>query len=82
VVKRSSALFGVKYGFTVRKRAAEVLIARRARYRCPSCERNFLKRISVGIWRCRGCGYTFAGGAYTPFTKVGQVAARSLSAKP
>lgn len=81
MVRKSSALFGVKYGFTVRKRAAEVLIARRTKHRCPSCERNFLQRVAVGIWRCRGCGYTFAGGAYTPFTKVGQTAARSFSVK-
>ncbi|MEM2922107.1 MAG: 50S ribosomal protein L37ae [Candidatus Bathyarchaeia archaeon] len=81
MVKRSSALFGTKYGFTVRKRAAEVSITRRTKYRCPSCERNFLQRVAVGIWRCRGCGYTFAGGAYNPFTKVGQAAVRSLSTK-
>jgi hypothetical protein len=36
-----------------------------------------VKRRSVGVWACRKCGYRFAGGAYTPSTKLGQVAARA-----
>jgi len=35
-----------------------------------------VKRVSVGIWKCKKCGYTFAGGAYTPTTKLGIVANR------
>jgi len=70
---------GPRYGFTVRRRYADVLYWRRFKYRCPSCELAFLKRLSVGIWHCRKCGHTFAGGAYIPSTKVGVAAARSLS---
>jgi len=36
-----------------------------------------VKRWSVGIWHCRKCGYRFAGGAYTPTTKLGEVAGRA-----
>jgi len=34
---------------------------------------------SVGVWTCRKCGYTFAGGAYTPFTKIGTIAKRAAT---
>jgi ribosomal protein L37AE/L43A len=36
-----------------------------------------VKRESVGIWKCRKCGFTYTGGAYTPITKLGIVAKRS-----
>ena len=32
---------------------------------------------SVGVWKCRKCNFTFAGGAYTPATKLGIVARRA-----
>jgi ribosomal protein L37AE/L43A len=34
-------------------------------------------RESVGVWKCDKCSYTFAGGAYTPSTKLGVVARRA-----
>lgn len=33
--------------------------------------------MSVGVWKCRKCGHTFAGGAYIPSTKLGVVAKRA-----
>jgi len=36
-----------------------------------------VKRISVGIWKCKKCGITFTGGAYSPTTKLGVVAKRA-----
>ncbi|MGQ9514238.1 MAG: 50S ribosomal protein L37ae [Thermoproteota archaeon] len=69
---------GSRYGFTVRRRYAELMYKRRYKYKCPRCELSILKRVSVGIWRCKKCGFTFAGGAYVPSTKVGEAAARSI----
>lgn len=70
---------GPRYGFTVRRRYADVLYLRRLKYKCPRCELSSLKRVSVGIWHCAKCDYTFAGGAYVPTTKIGDAAARSFA---
>jgi hypothetical protein len=39
-----------------------------------------VKRMSVGIWFCGRCGFKFAGGAYAPITKLGQIAERAARA--
>ncbi len=31
---------------------------------CPSCSSMKLRRTSSGIWKCKSCGYTVAGGAF------------------
>jgi len=46
-------------------------------HRCPQCGFVKVKRVSVGIWKCGKCEYTFTGGAYTPTTKLGIVAKRA-----
>jgi len=46
-------------------------------YKCPQCNFPRVKRESVGIWKCRKCGFTYTGGAYTPATKLGLIARRS-----
>lgn len=68
---------GVRYGSTVRKRYIKVITELKKPHRCPQC--NFVKvhRVSVGVWKCGKCNYTYAGGAYTPVTKLGVVARRS-----
>ena len=68
---------GVRYGSTVRKRYTKVIVELKKPHRCPQC--NFVKvhRVSVGVWKCKKCNYTYAGGAYTPVTKLGVVARRS-----
>lgn len=56
---------------TLRKAIAKLEAEMRRKYKCPQCESISVKRVSVGVWQCRKCGHTFAGGAYVPFTKVG-----------
>ena len=68
---------GTRYGSTVRKRYVKVITELKKPHRCPQCGFVRVKRESVGIWKCRKCDYTFAGGAYTPVTKLGVVAKRS-----
>ena len=69
--------FGPRYGATVRKRYIKVITEMKKRHRCPQCGFPKVKRLSVGVWECRKCGFTFTGGAYTPTTKLGVVARRA-----
>jgi large subunit ribosomal protein L37Ae len=51
-------------------------------HRCPQCGFPRVKRASIGVWKCRKCGFTFTGGAYTPTTKLGIVARRVAKGAP
>jgi large subunit ribosomal protein L37Ae len=73
---------GVRYGSTVRKRYIKVITELKKPHRCPQCGFTRVKRQSVGIWKCSKCEYTFAGGAYTPNTKLGAVARRAAKGFP
>ncbi|MEM2929485.1 MAG: 50S ribosomal protein L37ae [Thermoproteota archaeon] len=77
--KKESSALGVRYGFSLRGRYIQVLKRRKAWYNCPKCGTGVLKRLSVGVWSCRKCSHTFAGGAYEPLTKTGETAARVVS---
>ncbi|MEM2946636.1 MAG: 50S ribosomal protein L37ae [Candidatus Bathyarchaeia archaeon] len=67
---------GPRYGATVRKRYIKIVAEMKKSHRCPRCGLPRVKRVSVGVWKCRKCGFTFTGGAYTPATKLGVVARR------
>jgi large subunit ribosomal protein L37Ae len=69
--------FGPRYGSTVRKRYVRVVAGLKKAHRCPQCGFVRVKRESVGVWKCKKCDYTFAGGAYMPVTKLGVVAKRA-----
>ncbi|RLE65395.1 MAG: 50S ribosomal protein L37ae [Thermoprotei archaeon] len=65
--------YGARYGSTLRKRVKLIEEKRLAHHRCPKCNTaGKLTRISIGIWTCRKCGYTFAGGAWIPRTILGK----------
>ena len=66
--KKASSVgrFGPRYGVKIRRRILEVERVRKAPSTCPQCQGPNVRRESSGIWRCRRCGLTFAGGAYKP----------------
>jgi large subunit ribosomal protein L37Ae len=68
---------GTRYGSTVRKRYVKVITELRKPHRCSQCGFVRVRRVSVGVWKCRKCEFTFAGGAYTPNTKLGTIARRA-----
>lgn len=41
-----------------------VEITQHARYVCTFCGKNTVKRKAVGIWDCKACNKSVAGGAY------------------
>ena len=73
---------GPRYGATVRKRYIKTVTEMKKPHKCPQCGLPRVKRVSVGVWKCRKCGFTFAGGAYTPSTKLGVVAKRVAKGVP
>ena len=73
---------GARYGSTVRKRYAKVISEMKKVHNCPQCNSKKVRRQSVGVWKCRKCGFTFTGGAYIPSTKLGVVAKRTAKGLP
>src|SRR3989454_10569571 len=69
--------FSARYGTVTRRQYVEIVTGLRGKHECPRCMFRTVKRWSVGVWHCRKCGYKFAGGAYTPRTKLGEIAARA-----
>ncbi|KAL2886531.1 60S ribosomal protein L43 [Ceratocystis lukuohia] len=57
--------YGTRYGSSLRKVAKKAEISQHARYTCAFCGKDNVKRHSVGIWNCKSCNKTLAGGAYT-----------------
>ncbi|EME45253.1 hypothetical protein DOTSEDRAFT_71080 [Dothistroma septosporum NZE10] len=60
--------YGTRYGASLRKQVKKIEISQHARYTCTFCGKVSVKRNAVGIWDCKSCGKTVAGGAYTVST--------------
>ncbi|ROV88237.1 hypothetical protein VSDG_09039 [Cytospora chrysosperma] len=68
--------YGTRYGASLRKSVKKMEITQHAKYTCTFCGKTTVKRHSVGIWDCKSCHRTVAGGAYTVSTPAA-VAMRS-----
>ncbi|MBC7085610.1 MAG: 50S ribosomal protein L37ae [Methanomethylovorans sp.] len=77
-VTRSAGRFGVRYGRKDRKLVADLEEKMRMPYICSKCARPAVRRIGTGIWQCKKCDYTFAGGTFLPQTPMGMTVARSV----
>lgn len=64
--------FGTRYGATLRKRVKAIEDVQKQWHLCPQCSSKRVKRVSIGIWKCRFCDYTFTGGSYAPQTEPGK----------
>ena len=68
--------YGTRYGASLRKVVKKAEVAQHSTYTCAFCGKNGITRKATGIWYCRGCHKTIAGGAYN-FATATSVTARS-----
>ena len=63
-----SGKYGTRYGASLRKLVKKQEVSQHARYTCTFCGKDSVRRSAVGIWSCKSCKKTLAGGAYTVST--------------
>eukprot|EP00919_Chromeraceae_sp_WS-2016_P051427 GHVR01121930.1.p1 GENE.GHVR01121930.1~~GHVR01121930.1.p1 ORF type:complete len:104 (+),score=21.57 GHVR01121930.1:28-312(+) len=68
--------YGTRYGAAIRKLVKKFEVSQHAKYACPFCGKDNVKRTCVGIWKCRSCTKVMSGGAWTMTTSAA-VTARS-----
>ena len=56
--------YGVRYGATLRKLVKKMETTQHSKYHCTFCGKDAIKRSVTGIWNCKSCKKTIAGGAY------------------
>lgn len=61
----STKRFGPRYGRTGKYKLDAIEQIQRALYQCPSCKKQKVKRVSLGIWQCMSCGLLSTGKAYS-----------------
>ncbi|CAF0950499.1 unnamed protein product [Adineta ricciae] len=62
--------YGTRYGASLRKMVKKMEITQHSKYTCSFCGKDNMKRSCVGIWKCRSCQKTVAGGAYVYSTST------------
>eukprot|EP01015_Nassula_variabilis_P006056 TRINITY_DN145_c0_g1_i5.p1 TRINITY_DN145_c0_g1~~TRINITY_DN145_c0_g1_i5.p1 ORF type:complete len:169 (+),score=65.94 TRINITY_DN145_c0_g1_i5:92-598(+) len=70
--------YGTRYGASLRKIIKKFEIQQHARYLCPFCGKQSVRRVSIGIWQCRGCYKTVAGGAWSLTTSAALTAKSTM----
>lgn len=61
--------YGPRVGRKLRNEAVKIERDAKNASECPTCARGKLKRESAGVWKCKTCNFTFAGGTHIPRTK-------------
>ncbi len=71
--------YGTRYGAKLRKQSKAIEILQRTKYVCPFCGKNSIRRHAVGIWRCKACRRTVAGGAWEFATSTALTAKTTIN---
>merc|ERR1711879_935583 len=53
-----------------KKDGQKIEVSQHAKYTCKFCGKDAMKRSAVGIWKCKSCRKTVAGGAWAPSTSA------------
>ena len=56
--------FGTRYGRTVKQKVAKIEVQAKAKYKCPFCYAEQVKKKEAGIWECKKCEKVFTSKAY------------------
>ena len=70
--------YGTRYGASLRKQVKKIEIQQHATYTCHFCGKDSVRRQAVGIWSCRGCKMTMAGGAWVMNTTAASTVRSTL----
>ena len=68
--------YGTRYGQKLRKQVKAIEILQRKKTICPFCGKTSIRRAAAGIWKCRACKRTIAGGAWE-FTTTAATTAKT-----
>nr|ABW90407.1 putative ribosomal protein L37a [Barentsia elongata] len=60
--------YATRYGASLRKMVKRMEVSQHAKYTCQFCGKEAMRRSAVGIWKCKSCRKTIAGGAWVPST--------------
>jgi len=71
--------YGTRYGQKLRKQVKAFEILQRTKYTCPFCGKASVRRHSVGIWNCKACRRSVAGGAWEYSTSAAQTAKTTIN---
>ena len=56
--------YGTRYGASLRKTIKKIEMTQHGKYTCVFCGKEAMRRKAFGIWECKRCHKTIAGGAY------------------
>merc|ERR1711872_339909 len=56
--------YGTRYGASLRKMVKKMEVTQHMRHTCTFCGKESMRRAATGIWSCKPCRRTVAGGAY------------------
>ena len=56
---------GTRYGRKIKLKVATLMEGYTGLKECPYCNKNKVKRLSIGIWICKKCNTKFVGKAYS-----------------
>ena len=71
--------YGTRYGQKLRKQVKAIEILQRTKSICPFCGKKSIKREAAGIWKCRGCRRSIAGGAWEFVTTAATTAKTTIN---